>query len=184
MFYLQTEVSITAASRHLRKFVSHSAVRDKDFLIKTALTEAFGGPVLRPWVVHAFKGGVATVVAYGTTAPDEANRRRSLSLPALQVAVGEVIGVPLPDLKQDEHLAFMVRLCPTIRVTPRDGRRHGERDAYLVAADEAAPNGNLSREEVYADYLGQRVTGAHLFIPRTIPARPVSASEKLNPLCE
>ena len=105
---------------------------------------------------------MATVVAYGTTAPDEANRRRSLSLPALQVAVGEVIGVPLPDLKQDEHLAFMVQLCPTIRVTPRDGRRHGERDAYLVAADEAAPNGNLSREEVYADYLGQRVTGAHL----------------------
>jgi CRISPR system Cascade subunit CasE len=53
-------------------------------------------------------------------------------------------------------------MVPMIHVTKREsnGHRHGERDAFLVAADAAGTGAGLQRDKVYRDYLTERLPGA------------------------
>src|SRR5262249_29878719 len=69
----------------------------------------------------------------------------------------------MPALKHGTSYRFSVRLVPTIRVTASEAtRRHGERDAYLVAADEAGPDRALTRDDIYRDYLARKLVGAEI----------------------
>lgn len=162
IFLCQTSVSITGAARHVQAVAGRRMARDNDLLIKTVLTETFGGPVLRPWAMHALHDGVATIVAYSGQTPEALNDARALSLPSLRQVVGEVIGGPMPALGPRQRFGFEVRLCPTIHVTKDGKRRHGERDAFLVAVEKASEHEPASREGVYRDYLAQRIEGAEL----------------------
>ena len=163
MIYLcQTEVAITGAARHVGGSTARSLARDTDYLIKTALTETLAGAALRPWALHEVHGGTATVVGYSRHPPESLNDARALALPSLQQVVGPVIGGPMPELRSGQGFAFEVRLSPTIHVT-RDGRRrHGERDAFLVAVEAHAGETPLRREPVYVDYLAKRLAGAEI----------------------
>src|SRR5262245_7553167 len=93
--------------------------------------------MLRPWAIHAQKGPMITIVGYTQSGDLDLNKRRSLSLPSVQAAVGEALAVRLPNLSSGEFYRFLVCLVPTIRVTKAEGRRYGERDAFLVKADAA-----------------------------------------------
>jgi CRISPR system Cascade subunit CasE len=57
---------------------------------------------------------------------------------------------------------------PTIRVTKTEGRRYGERDAFLVKADAAGKEAGLKRDDVYRDYLAERLAGATLEVSRLV----------------
>jgi CRISPR system Cascade subunit CasE len=160
MHLIQLPLDITKAVRHLAQFMGPRALDNDSLVIKTALTETLGGPVIRPWAIHARRGPVLTIVGYGEQSADEVNARRALALPSLQAAVGEALSVEMPPLEPGTSYRFSVRLVPTVRVTPSETRRHGERDAYLVAADGVGPNGGLTRDEVYRDYLARRLGGA------------------------
>jgi len=162
MHLIQLPLDITKAVRHLAQFMGPRALEDDSLVIKTALTEALGGPVIRPWAIHARRGPVLTIVGYGDQSAEAVNARRALALPSLQAAVGEAISVEMPPLEPEKLYRFTVRLVPTIRVTPNGKRRHGERDAYLVAADEVGPGGALTRDSVYRDYLARKLIGAQL----------------------
>ena len=158
----QTEVAITAAARHFLKFIAQPLVRDTDYLIKTALTETLAGPVIRPWASHSMANGVATVVGYSKLSPDSLIAARALALPGLQQIVGTVIGGAMPGFREGGSFGFEVRISPTIHVTKDGTRRHGERDAYLVAVEAHTAETRLSRESVYLDYLAKRLGGAEV----------------------
>jgi hypothetical protein len=72
----------------------------------------------------------------------------------------------MPGFQPGVKLRFSVRLCPTIHVTPgnegtaRAGRRHGERDAFLVAVDQGIEG--PTRDVVYRAYLAERLVGARI----------------------
>ncbi len=158
MFSIQVDIDVLAAARSVS--LSHTARHDVDVLLKTVLTEAFGGAVIRPWSLHHQVGPVASIIGYSAIAVPEIENRLSLSLLALRAAVKAVQGHAMPAMQPGQQFRFSVRLCPTIRVTPSkdNSRSHGEQDAFLVAVDKG--EANIEREVVYTRYLAERLRGA------------------------
>src|ERR1700746_1157357 len=48
VFQIQTDITMPAAARHVAQFFPRRALSDPSYVVKTILTEAFGGPLLRP----------------------------------------------------------------------------------------------------------------------------------------
>lgn len=160
MFLAQVSIDVVNAVRHLKVFLQPSALDDESLILKTILWEGFSGGAIRPWAIHAQRGPKTIIVGYTQYDSAELNKRRSLALPSVQEAVGEAIAVPLPVLSAGERYRFKICLVPTIRVTKAEGRRYGERDAFLVKADAAGKDAGLKRDEVYGAYLAERLVGA------------------------
>jgi CRISPR system Cascade subunit CasE len=160
MFLVQISIDFTAAVRHLKPFLQPSAFEDETLILKTILWEGFSGGVVRPWAAHSQRGPITTVVGYSQVAAEELNKRRQLALPSVQAAVGETLSAALPPLGAGERYRFSIRLVPTVRVTKSETRRYGERDAFLVRVEAAAKDGPLTRDDVYRDYLAERLPGA------------------------
>jgi hypothetical protein len=158
MFSVQVDIDVVAAARAVN--LAHSARHDVDMLLKTALTEALGGAVVRPWSLHRQVGSVASVIGYSAIPTVEIESRLLTSVPSVRAAIAAIYGHSLPSLEPGQEFRFSVRLCPTIRVTPSkdDLRAHGEQDAFLVAAGRGETN--IDREGVYARYLAERLSGA------------------------
>jgi CRISPR system Cascade subunit CasE len=171
MFLAQVPVDFTSAVRHLKPFLRPSAFDDESLVLKTILWEGFSGSALRPWAIHSQRGPVTTIVGYTQFDASELNKRRALALPSVQSAVGEAIVAPLPSLSANERYRFSIRIVPTIRVTKTEGRRYGERDAFLVKADAAGREAGLKRDDVYRDYLGERLAGASIEASRVVQFR-------------
>ena len=171
MFLAQVPVDFVSAVRHLKVFVQPSALDDESLILKSILWEAFSGSTLRPWAIHSQRGPMTTIVGYTQSDSAELNKRRALALPSVQAAVGEAIAVPLPALSAKERYRFSICLVPTIRVTKSEGRRYGERDAFLARADTAGKDGGLKRDDVYRDYLAERLSGASIEASRLVQFR-------------
>jgi hypothetical protein len=170
---IQIDVDVPASVRAVS--LSHAARHDTDLLLKTFLTSAFAGPVIRPWMIYRQDGSVATVLGYSTLSADELRQRLALAIPALTGAIRGIHGHAMPEFQPGMKLRFSVRLCPTIHVTPgkegtaRAGRRHGERDAFLVAVDEGTEW--PTRDGVYRTYLAERLAGAQIETCRLMQMR-------------
>jgi CRISPR system Cascade subunit CasE len=171
MFLVQVPVNFTAAVRHLKPFLQPSAFDDETLILKTILWEGFSGGVVRPWAAHAQRGPITTVLGYSQAGADELNKRRALALPSVQAAVGETLTAALPPLGADEQYRFSIRLVPTVRITKSETRRYGERDAFLVKVEAAAKDGPLTRDDVYRDYLRERLPGATIDTSRLVQFR-------------
>lgn len=171
MFLAQVPVDFVAAVRHLKVFLRPSALDDESLILKTILWEGFSGGALRPWAIHAKKGPIVTIVGYTQVDAEQLNKRRALALPSIQAAVGEAIAVPVPSLSATERFRFSICLVPTIRVTKAEGRRYGERDAFLIKADAAGKDAGLIRDDVYRDYLAERLAGATIEASRLVQFR-------------
>jgi CRISPR-associated protein Cse3 family len=158
MFSIQVDIDVLAAARVVT--LPHTAKHDIDLLIKTVLTEAFGGAIVRPWSLHRQAGPVATVLGYSAVPVADIEMRQGMALPAIRSAIKAVYGHALPVLTAGQKFRFSVRLCPTIRVTPAKDKSHahGEIDAFLVAVQRGETN--INREEVYTRYLIERLKGA------------------------
>lgn len=150
----QAEITINFPAAVRAVSLSHTAVHDVDLTIKTALTEAFGGPAIRPWSVLRQNGPTVMIVGYSTLDADVLRERLSLATPAIRNAVAEIASAPVV-VRYTQQARFSVRLAPTINVT-----RQGEKDAFL-----ASPPGSI-REQVYADYLTGRLRGATINMVR------------------
>lgn len=162
MFLAQVSIDVVNAVRHLKSFLQPSALDDESLILKTILWEGFSGGAIRPWAIHAQRGPKTIIVGYSRFDASELNKRRALALPSVQEAIGEAISVPLPSLSPGERFRFTIRLVPTIRVTKAEGRRYGERDAFLVKADALGKDAALKRDDVYREYLSQRLAGARV----------------------
>jgi hypothetical protein len=173
---IQIDVDVPASVRAVS--LSHAARHDTDLLIKTFLTSAFAGPVIRPWMVYRQDGPVATVLGYSRLSAEELRLRLALAIPALTGAIRGIHGHSMPEFQPGVKLRFSVRLCPTIHVTPgkegtsRAGHRHGERDAFLVAVDRGTEGS--TRDGVYRAYLAERLAGARIETCRLMQMRLAS----------
>jgi hypothetical protein len=129
-------------------------------LIKSVMTQAFAGAVVRPWSLHRQVGPVATVIGYSAIPLADVETRLAMALPSIRTAIKALYGHTLPTLAAGQKFRFSVRLCPTIRVTPSKEKSHphGEIDAFLVAVQHGETN--IEREGIYARYLDQRLKGA------------------------
>jgi hypothetical protein len=158
MYSIQVDVDVLAAAQVLT--LSHTAKHDLDMLIKTILTEAFGGAVVRPWSLHRHSGQIGIVIGYSAISVVDIDMRLKMALPSIQTAIKAVHGHALPSLAKDQTFRFSVRLCPTMRITPAKDKSHahGEIDAFLVAVQRGEKN--IDREGVYARYLADRLKGA------------------------
>jgi CRISPR system Cascade subunit CasE len=158
MYNIQVDIDVLAAARAVP--LSHTARHDVDMLLKTALTEAFGGAVVRPWSLHRQVGSVASVIGYSSTPTREIETRLLTSLPSVRAAIRAIHGHALPASEAGQKFRFSVRLCPTIRVTPSKDKSYayGEQDAFLVAVQRGETN--IEREGVYTRYLVERFAGA------------------------
>jgi hypothetical protein len=158
IFNIQVDIDVLGAARAVT--LSHVAKHDTDMLIKTVLTEAFGGSVVRPWSLHRQSGEVVTVLGYSAIPVADIEMRQALALPAIGSAIKAVNGRELPVLTAGQKLRYSVRLCPTIRITPSKDKSHahGEIDAFLVAVQRGETN--INREGVYTRYLTERLKGA------------------------
>jgi CRISPR system Cascade subunit CasE len=158
---IQVTFDLVAAARQASASgLSRPALRDPGLVLKTALTEAFSGPIVRPWMLHAQRARQAVVLGYSRIAVSEIESRLALAIPSAREAVLALRGHALPPLLARARLRFHGHICPTINVTVGRGRRHGERDAFLVAADVVGADGGLDREKVYAQYLAEHLRGA------------------------
>lgn len=155
-FVYQLGLALPAAARAVAPSLSERGRRDETLVIKTALTEMLGGPVVRPWRLHRVHEGVATVLGYGTEPIPGVEKRLGFALPALRSSVRGVYGYSMPALEEGQHLRFSVRLVPTVKETGK-----GETDALLHAVRQA-PNDQHDRAAVYTDYLRQRLKGAEV----------------------
>lgn len=158
MFSIQVDIDVLAAARAVT--LSHAARHDVDMLLKTTLTEALGGAVVRPWSLHHQVGSIASVIGYSAMPTREIEIRLLTSLPSLRAAIKEVHGHELPVVEPGQKFRFSVRLCPTIRITPSKDKSHahGEQDAFLVAVQRGETN--IEREGVYTRYFAERLAGA------------------------
>jgi hypothetical protein len=158
MFSVQVDIDVLAAARAV--MLSHTAKHDLDMLIKTVLTEAFGGAVVRPWSLHRQAGQIGTVVGYSAIPPADIETRLGMALPSIRMAIKAVYGHALPALTAGQKFRFSVRLCPTMRITPSKDKSHahGEIDAFLVAVQRGEKN--IDREGVYTRYLVERLKGS------------------------
>src|SRR5262249_18578569 len=151
-----------------RAFMQPSALDDESLIVKTILWEGFSGGALRPWAIHAQRGPMITIVGYSQFDAEELNRRRALALPSVQAAVRDAIAVPVPSLGSGQQYRFSIRLVPTIRVTKAEGRRYGERDIFLAKAGTTGSDAGLKRDDVYRDYLAERLPGATIEASRLV----------------
>jgi CRISPR system Cascade subunit CasE len=152
MHNVELRLDIVDAARAVT--LTHTGLHDSDLLVKTALTEAFGGAVVRPWALLRQEGRVAAIGGYSSLDADAIKTRLSLAGPAIQAAISDIVSATMPQFAVGQSLRFAVRLTPTINVT-----RRGERDAYVVAREVGRDE---TREAVYRQYLVQRIRGAEV----------------------
>jgi hypothetical protein len=133
MFSVQVDIDVLAAARAV--MLSHTVKHDLDMLIKTVLTEAFGGAVVRPWSLHRQAGQIGTVIGYSAIPLADVETRLGTALPSIRMAIKAVYGHALPAPTAGQKFRFSVRLCPMKRITPSKDKSHahGEIDAFLVA---------------------------------------------------
>jgi CRISPR associated protein len=158
MFSVQVDIDVLAAARAV--MLSHTVKHDLDMLIKTVLTEAFGGAVVRPWSLHRQAGQIGTVIGYSAIPLADVETRLGTALPSIRMAIKAVYGHALPAPTAGQKFRFSVRLCPTMRITPSKDKSHahGEIDAFLVAVQRGEKN--IDREGVYTRYLVERLKGS------------------------
>ena len=94
MFSIQMDIDVLAAARAVS--LSHTARHDVDMLLKTTITEALGGPVVRPWSLHRKTGPVATIIGYSAIPLAEIEARLGTALPVVRAAVKTIHGHALP----------------------------------------------------------------------------------------
>ena len=157
---VQLVIDLPAALR-ATPHLTHAGRGDESLVVKTVLTEAFGGAVLRPWRIlgqHGQHGQHLTVLGYTDGVTAETLRQRvELALPALQTAVSVVGSAPLAEPELGRVFRFRLRCIPLISVT---GAR--TRDAYTYACTQAGSAQGIDRAEVYARYVQERLPGATL----------------------
>jgi hypothetical protein len=165
MHFVQLTVDMVAALDHAEKAegLGRHLRQDTGLVIKTLLTGAFAGPILRPWRLHAMHGRMALVIGYADEDAEALRGRLALALPSVRAAVGEIVTALMPALPGNAELAFEVRFSPVVSVN-REGGGIIRRDAFLRAKELASANGGEAptRDDVYRAYLAARLPGLEL----------------------
>lgn len=167
MHLIQLVVDLPAALDHAEQAegLGRQARRDTGLVVKTLLTGAFAGPIVRPWRLHATHGRAVLVLGYADEDARALNARLAMALPSVQAAVGEIVASPTPTLGEGETFAFELRVSPVVSVNREDGGKGlVRRDAFLRAKELAEKRGDAvpTRDDVYRAFLAERLAGFEL----------------------
>lgn len=169
-------ISLPLDLRALRRWsASQGLAADEGRALHHLLCETFGKGVLQPFRLMVARGGRAGTL-YAYTTQDEtalrATARETGTPDALAVCdPARLAGKEMPGAwREGRRLAFDIRVRPVRRLLRSLGRfaRNGaEVDAFLVEVlrrfPDAAPDDaetRLGRDQVYAQWLGERLGGA------------------------
>ena len=80
-------------------------------------------------------------------------------LDAIESGIESIVSKPVPKFPAGKSVGFQVRLCPITRLANgRGGRRGREVDAYLARCWSRETDTEVSREQVYMEWLAERLT--------------------------
>ena len=172
-----------------RGLISRSAF-DEGFAMHCLLVESFGDLALKPFrVIIPRDRGRSRGVLYGYSqaTADDLRDAASACADPLQARVLPASGIdskPMPDLwESGKLLGFEVLIRPIVRRARGSGMSGKEQDAFQVEA-ERHPKGGMkrSREDVYKDWLGQRLErhGARLDAAKLKSFQRVRTIRKLH----
>ena len=154
-----------------RGIISRSAF-DEGFAMHCLLVESFGDLALKPFRViipRDRRRSTGVLYGYSQATADDLRAAAAAYADPLQVRVLPASGIdskPMPDAwEPGKLLGFEVLIRPIVRRARGSGMCGKEQDAFQVEA-ELHPKGGMarSREEVYKDWLAQRLerSGARL----------------------
>ena len=175
--------------RQLHRWMGSRGLQDPDHAMHCLLAECFGELAPRPFRLIAPRGkGVGTLYGYtqgtGVEALREAAAICADPLQCRILPVETLDGKPMPaEWHAGRHLSFETRVRPVIRHSRNNDSRPGrERDIFQAEAEHYPQHGmKRSREEVYADWLNDRITarrGAELLEARLVSFQRTRAVRK------
>jgi len=143
--------------------VRGDGLEDTGLVVSSVLSSAFGShDALRPWLLARQDGTKARIVGFGNA--DKLTRALDAAAPsALEPIMGDVQQVDPITIENGRRYRFQVWASPTRRVVDErhdDRGRRVERDAYLLALEQAPKDQPPLREQVYIDWLASRLPGA------------------------
>jgi CRISPR system Cascade subunit CasE len=144
---------------------------DEGYLCHCVMRELWQERAPAPFVIRPC-GGTLDIWGYSSgDARSLVEHARAFGDPSLVAAIGELDGIAskeMPAFQIGRRLGFLLRACPVVRLAQcRDGDAAGaEVDAYLARCFAIGKDVEVSREQVYRDWLTARVhqmsTGAAL----------------------
>jgi CRISPR system Cascade subunit CasE len=154
-------IQLTIAPARLYEWARQSGMtlHDRGYLAHCAMRLAFGDAAPQPFALldDARPARTMTILGYGAADADQLRANHAMytqPLLARALPARSIADKPMPDAwATGQTLGFRVRCCPIVR-RKNDGRTI-EKDAFLAACDKA-PDDEVDRGQVYADWLARQ----------------------------
>jgi hypothetical protein len=78
------ELRLDAINAARAVMLTHTERHDSDLLVKTVLTQALGGPLVRPWAALRRDGRTAVIAGYSAQDADALRQRLAFASPPLR----------------------------------------------------------------------------------------------------
>ncbi len=138
---------------------------DDGYLAHCVLREVWQERAPAPFVL---RGRGRCIDAWGYSRADACSlidHARHFADPALLSVIDDVDGIssrPMPTFEKGRRVGFHLRACPVVRLSSgRRGHRAGaEIDAFLARCLQVGPSVVVSREDVYRQWLAERLRDA------------------------
>jgi CRISPR system Cascade subunit CasE len=154
---------------------------DEGYLVHCLLRELWQEHGPAPFVLRG-RGRILEVWGYGRrSAAELIEHARSFGDPSLVAAIdllGEIASRPVPRFEAGQRLGFALRACPVARLAAaKHGHDRGaEVDVFLARCYSVGSEVVVSREEVYSEWLRQRIAKAETTGVTLASARVVGMS--------
>lgn len=164
MYLIQLDVNFRDSVRYINSLYDKSFVRDKDFILKTILTENLSGSnILRPWSAERINNGIVSVLGYSDFNPGQIRNRMVNANPKVKGLVSDPLGYELPSLKENMILKFSVKLSPTISVNNKI------KDVFLYHIERYGSEKALDRLSVYENWFLNKLEGCKVLSELDMP---------------
>ena len=159
---LRAEVNI----RDFQRWMGTRRLQDPDHAMHCLLTECFGDLAPRPFRLIVPRGGATgCLYGYGDADADTLRDAAAVCADPLQCRIlpAEAMDSKLmpAEFPAGKRLGFEVRIRPIVRKARGSGREEAEQDVFLHEALQYPEKGGMTRtrEQVYAEWLSQKIEG-------------------------
>ena len=152
--------------RDFQRWMGTRRLQDPDHAMHCLLTECFGDLAPRPFRLIVSRGGsIGCLYGYGDADADSLRDAAAVCADPLQCRILPAEGMDsklMPaEFPAGKRLGFEVRIRPIVRKARGSGREEAEQDVFLHEALQYPEKGGMTRtrEQVYAEWLSQRIEG-------------------------
>jgi len=154
------QMALAPRQLHLWGREARISGEDRGYLIHAALRKAFGSAGPQPFLVEEKTGGRSIkLLGYSRHPASDLVQQQAAAEPLLAAVFPKdlILSKPMPDQwPGGRTFGFRVRCCPVVRRSDEQNRV-SERDAFLATCLRH-PEEPIDREEVYLDWLNQKVS--------------------------